>query len=268
MGRPERNDARIGAFHVMNRGAGRRTVFYNAVDGRQFLWLLGEGSARFAVDIHAYALMPNHFHLLVDCPDGNLSSFVQFVVSAYTRGLNERVGSDGPVFRGRFHSLAVADDEYFDRVARYIHRNPIDLSNVARLDGYRWSSYQHYVGRLPSPSWLRTDVVLGFHADVGAYREFVEGQRTGTPSAPLIEWAVRVAIGEHADDAAATPHADRTVLAALWSRSSRDMQRTIESLLAFPTDDARRQALGRARRRLASDITLARTVEAAQRLAA
>jgi REP element-mobilizing transposase RayT len=116
MPRPPRNDDHAGWFHVMNRGAGRRTVFHIDTDRRLFLRLAAEASRDCCVELHAFCLMSNHYHLLVNCPEGGLSSFMQTIGANYTRALNERLQSDGPIFRSRFHSLPVSTGEYLDRV--------------------------------------------------------------------------------------------------------------------------------------------------------
>jgi len=267
MGRPARNDSLTGAFHVMNRGAGRRRVFFTASDARRFLYLVGEAHNRFGVEVDAFCLMPNHFHLLVECPQGNLSSFMQFVCSAYTREVNERLGSDGAVFRGRFHSLAVTSGEYLDHVARYIHRNPLELADAPRAAEYRWSSYRYYVGGRAAPEWLRTEVVLGMHADSRAYREYVEDDTAPSRAPELVGWAVRTALAECLDEGSAPQGMERTLLAALWTQAPR-LRASVETLFDYSSIDARRQAIGRARRRLAQDPTIARAVATAMRLVA
>src|SRR5262245_19329101 len=100
--------------------------------------------------------MPNHFHLLVRCPVGALSPFMQSISSGYTKRLNLRLGRDGPIFRSRFRSKLVLDAEYRHLAGRYIHRNPIDLGRCEALDEYRWSSLRYYTGRVAAPTWVET----------------------------------------------------------------------------------------------------------------
>jgi REP element-mobilizing transposase RayT len=266
MTRALRNDDQTGSFHVINRGAGRRRVFFVAADAKLFVALMRDGAERFGIEIHAFCLMPNHYHLLVNCPGGRLSSFMQFVAANFTRGLNTRLQSDGPVFRSRFRSLPVNSGTYLDLAGRYIHRNPLDISGAPELSQYRWSSYPYYAGTAPTPGWLRTEVLLDMHADRASYREFVEGDVPIPATPSYVLWAVRTAIAHHASEELSPQGLDRTVLAALWSEADPLLRRSIEPLLA---DDpaARRKAIGRATRR-ATDPLIADLVGRVQRLAA
>ena len=135
----------------MNRGAARQAVFHSATDGRTFEGLLGRAARRFGVEVHAYCLMTNHFHLLLHCPDGGVSDFMQFLGASYTRHLNDRLGRDGPIFRGRFRSLLIDSDRYLAAVGRYIHRNPLDIGPDTDLAQYRWSSFRHYCDPVDCP---------------------------------------------------------------------------------------------------------------------
>lgn len=159
----------------MNRGVARRTTFFSDADRVEFGRLLGVASERSGVEIHAYCLMPNHFHLVVHCPAGGLSDFVQLLVGVYTRRANERSGRDGPLFRGRFRSRSIGDDSYLRTAVRYVHRNPLALPTVDRVDAYRWSSHRPYVGLRRRPTWLHTSFVLAmFDDDTGRFGGFVE----------------------------------------------------------------------------------------------
>jgi REP element-mobilizing transposase RayT len=249
----------------MNRGAGRQTVFHVASDGNRFLTLVGECAELTGVRVLAYALMSNHYHLLVHCPQGGLSDFMHRLGSMYTRYVNLRTGSDGPIFRGRFHSLSVGTPEYLDHAGRYIHRNPLDVRPRVRLDEYRWSSYRFYLGTEPPPAWLSTDELGSMHADPIAYREFVEG---ASRRVAAIEWAVDTVLME-CDDAieAMTPHIRRTVMLAMLERGDATQAGEVEAVLAFPTRRARTAALRRVRERLAADPEVAALADQALRLA-
>jgi REP element-mobilizing transposase RayT len=107
MGRGARQDIEGGWHHVMNRGADRERIFYTKGDGEAFESLLAEGSERFGVEAHAYCLMPNHFHLLLHCPLGGLSEYMQRLGSIYSRRINRRLGGDGPR-RGLARVISIA----------------------------------------------------------------------------------------------------------------------------------------------------------------
>ncbi len=185
MARPLRIDVEDGWHHVMNRGAGHARVFLDDTDRIEFGSRLADIHDRFGVETHAYCLLDTHYHALLHCPLGGLSEAMQRLGSLYTRHVNDRIGRDGALFRGRFHSKPIEDDRYLLAATRYIHRNALDVVGVDEVDGYRWSSHRSYLGlRRPAP-WLRTDVVLEqFGGDREAFHEFVRVDDADTTSGP------------------------------------------------------------------------------------
>ena len=143
----------------MNRGVDRAIVFPHDRDRLTFEKLMGQLADGLGIEVHAYCLMGNHYHLLVYCPHGGLSTFMQQLSSSYTRITNDRLGRDGPLFRGRFHSAPIRSELQIARTAAYIHRNPIDLVPEAALTASRWSTYGVYLGRRSAPSWLTRTTV-------------------------------------------------------------------------------------------------------------
>jgi putative transposase len=135
----------------------------------------GQLDRRHGVEVHAYCLMGNHYHLLVRSTQGQLSPAMQRLGAMFTRRVNGRAGADGPVFRGRFHSVRLDRNEHLLELVRYIHRNPLDIGWERPLVDYRWSSHAAHAGLRTAPPWLHTDVVrelLG--GSPTAYRQFVE----------------------------------------------------------------------------------------------
>ncbi len=178
MARLPRVDPKGPLHHTMNRGARKQPIFLDDTDRRVFLSLLSVIHERFGVEIQAYALMGDHYHLMLYCPQGNLSQAMQYLSSVYTQRFNRRHGFDGALFRGRFRSIPVTRDEYLLELTRYIHRNPKDVGFAGRLADYRWSSYAMYLGRRPKPRWLGRPLALaliGKNAD--RYRMYVETHR-------------------------------------------------------------------------------------------
>jgi len=174
MARPLRIEY-IGAwYHVMNRGTGRRRTFPDDALRREFLRLLGDLHDTYAVYCHAYCLMGNHYHLLVQTGRANLGRAMRHLDGVYTQRHNRHLKTDGPLFRGRYKAIVIERDRYLLRVSRYIHRNPLAAGLCDQLVEYPWSSYPVYAGLRPAPPWLhRHDTLAGF-ASVSEYCAFVE----------------------------------------------------------------------------------------------
>jgi putative transposase len=147
-------------YHVLSRGNGRQNIFLSDDDRHQFLELLEAMSERFNVEVYAYVLMKNHYHLLLKTIDANLSKTMQWFGTSYTRKFNLNNGSCGHVFQGRFKSIIVENDAYLLRLSCYIHRNPLRAGIVERLSEYHWSSYRFYAYKKKSPDWLNTKTLL------------------------------------------------------------------------------------------------------------
>lgn len=175
MGRKLRHDDDGLWHHVFNRGASHLPIFNDDADRHLFLALVVKAARRHNVEIHAYCLMGNHYHLLVHTPVAGMSAMMQYAMSIYTRRFNLRqAGRDGALFRGRFENVHVTNDDQLIVLGRYIHRNP-DFLCAGDLAGYKWSSYAVYAGRKKAPSWLKTATLLGhFNNDRTQYRAFVE----------------------------------------------------------------------------------------------
>jgi REP element-mobilizing transposase RayT len=147
-------------YHVMSRGNGGRDVFGSDDDRHLFLALLGELRERFDIEIHAYVLMGNHYHLLVKTLEANLSKVMQWFGTTFTRKFNIANQAGGHLFQGRFKSIIVQNAAYLLRLSCYIHRNPLRAGLVERLADYPWSSYKNYAYKQKPPSWLTTQLIL------------------------------------------------------------------------------------------------------------
>ncbi len=177
MPRPQRIEYPGAWYHVMNRGAGRRVIFRTNAQRQGFLEQLGEVSEIYGIAAHAYCLMGNHYHLLIHTPRGNLSAAMRHLNSVYTQRFNRSIGTEGPLFRGRYKAGVVAGDAYLAQLSRYIHLNPAAAGVNPRADQYRWSSYGAYLGKRRAPAWLHRDVTLalfGARRPRERYRAFVE----------------------------------------------------------------------------------------------
>ncbi|HEX9667204.1 MAG TPA: transposase [Thermodesulfobacteriota bacterium] len=184
MARPLRIQYPGAWYHVMNRGASRQRIFVDENDRKDFLNLLGETSDMFTMQIHAYRLLDNHYHLLIYTPQGNISRSMRHLNGIYTQRFNRKHGTDGSIFRGRFKAILIDADSYLLEVMRYIHLNP-DRANIVEVpEQYLWSSHNAYLEKRASLSWLVRDEVLGrfgerLNQSIKRYREFI---RAGIPS--------------------------------------------------------------------------------------
>lgn len=160
MARQLRIEYKGAMYHVLSRGNGRQDIFYTKDDRKLFIDLLKEMAERYNVEVHAFVLMSNHYHLLLKTTEANLSRAMQWFGTIYTRRFNVKNRTCGHLFQGRFKSIIVENDAYFLRLSCYIHRNPLRAGIVDRLSDYRWSSYLYYAYGKKSPAWLTTKSIL------------------------------------------------------------------------------------------------------------
>jgi putative transposase len=160
-------------FHVFNRGADRQDIFSGDGDYVLFEQLLQQAVDRFAIEAHAYVLMSNHFHLLLHCPQGQISTAMQRICGQYGAAFNQRTQREGPVFTSRFKSVPVSSDAQLVQVGRYIHRNPLAIVPARALHTYRWSSLGAIVGTRRLPGWLSTGTVFESDGDPVRYLQYV-----------------------------------------------------------------------------------------------
>ena len=163
----------------MNRGARREPTFRDPHHCSMFLEHLGRIVLRFGLEVHAYVLMPNHFHLLVRSVRGNLSLCMKHLLSHYTQELNQKHGWDGPVFRGRFNNQLVSESEHLRVVIPYIHLNPVRARLVTSPEFALWSSYTAYCGVSEKPEWLTMNTVMSLYGSVDNLEAETRGYRTG-----------------------------------------------------------------------------------------
>jgi REP element-mobilizing transposase RayT len=190
--------------HLMNRGSRRENIFPDDVARRLFLDLLAPLSERFGVDVHAYALMPNHYHLLVTSRRGRLDRAMRFVSAEFTRRTNERMGWDGPLFRGRYKNRLVETDDHWRYLLLYLHANPVK-AGLATAD---WTSHQTYLGTQPAPPWLETASLTQGYGSVAAYAESWRQHVGGTLAPPAGLDPDRLWTHQHSAGTEAMPHQD------------------------------------------------------------
>ena len=160
MSRPLRIEYPGAWYHVMNRGRRREDIYQDDEDFLLFLKVLQDTAKMWNLKVSAYCLMSNHYHLLVQTPDGNLSRCMRHLNGVYTQRYNRRHSTDGQLFRGRYKAVLVEEDSHLLQVLRYIHRNPLEACIVSELDAYKWCSHRGYLGDEKRWQWLHCTPLL------------------------------------------------------------------------------------------------------------
>lgn len=178
MSRPIRIEFSGALYHVTSRGDRREAIYEDEEDRERFLALLGDVASDFNWVCHAWCLMGNHYHLVIETPDGNLSKGMRQLNGVYTQYSNRRHGRVGHLFQGRYKAILVDGDSYLLELGRYVVLNPVRAGMVKEPGEWPWSSYLAMVGKQPSPPWLETDGLLAAFGRKRAvairrYREFV-----------------------------------------------------------------------------------------------
>ena len=271
MARTPRRESASDIHHVMNRGVDRQTIFFTDHDRLDFEALLAQACEQHGIELLAFCLMGNHFHLLVRAPTGALSVAMQWACGTYVRHVNDRLGRDGPLLRGRFLSIPVETDRYLVTVARYIHRNPLDLPGVTSASAYRWSSLPMYLGTRPCPGHVETATLLGYFDSPESLRTFTEDPEAAPPGTVASSWSAAdlrsmVAYAIARDDLEADPgdvvrqSLDRVILALVARRTDGGLQDAALSALGSPSPGAVKMAGSRAERRLRADPAVTRVL--------
>ena len=187
MARPLRLEFAGALYHVTSRGDRRELIYEDDADRRLFLLLLDQVCEKHNWLCHAYCLMNNHYHMLIETPDANLSKGMQQLNGIYTQRFNNNHGRVGHVFQGRYKAILVEKEAYLLELARYIVLNPVRAGMVKKVNDWPWSSYRATAGQSAAPSCLTTDWLLAaFGARTGeavrSSRRFVqEGNRQSSP---------------------------------------------------------------------------------------
>jgi REP element-mobilizing transposase RayT len=191
MARPLRIECEGAVYHVTARGNERKRIFFAKGDYERFKEYLTVARERFGCFLHGYVLMGNHYHLILETPEGNLSRVMHYLNGSYTTYLNARRKRCGHLFQGRYKSILVDKDSYLMELSRYVHLNPVRAGIVERPEGYAYSSYQAFVGKEKEP-FLAVNPLLAVFATKTStarsrYREFVESAITADLPNPLAD---------------------------------------------------------------------------------
>ncbi len=162
MARPLRIEYPGAFYHVTARGNERKDIFLDDSDREKLLSYLETAFPRYKAAIHVYCLMSNHYHLLIETPEGNLSQIMRHINGAYTTYVNSKRQRTGHLFQGRYKAILVEADEYAGELSRYMHLNPVRAGIVTKPEDYDWSSYRYYLGKDKSPKWLTKKFILKY----------------------------------------------------------------------------------------------------------
>ena len=161
MARPLRIELSGGLYHVTSRGDRREDIYFSDADREAWLALFAQVCERFNWVCHAYCLMSNHYHLVIETPEGNLAKGMRQLNGVYTQWVNRAHGRVGHVFQGRYKAILVEKESYLLELARYVVLNPVRAGMVSDVGDWPWSSFPAMIGETPPPVWLQTDWILG-----------------------------------------------------------------------------------------------------------
>jgi len=187
MTRPLRIEYPGEVYHATSRGDARRPIFRTEEDRVLFLEVLASIVSRFHWLCHAYCLMDNHYLLVLETPEGNLSRGMRHLNGVYTQRFNRRYGKPGHVFQGRYKAIVVERESYLLELCRYVVLDPVRAKASATPEAWRWSSYRATAGYADAPDYLETDWILSHFGKTRKtaqrhYREFVRaGEKNGRP---------------------------------------------------------------------------------------
>ena len=183
MSRPLRIQYTGAWYHVMNRGRRGELIFTTDEDHQTFIDILKELVDVYTVNVAAYCLMSNHYHVLIQTPNANLSRAMRHLNGVYTQRFNRSHSCDGQLFRGRYKSIVVDADSYLLELVRYIHRNPLEARLVDKLNTYKWTSHKGYLSAAKKWDWLHKDFILSLFSknraeSIRLYKQFVSKATT------------------------------------------------------------------------------------------
>lgn len=173
MTRPLRIEYEDALYHVMNRGQSRQDIFFQDDDYEEFFKIIAEANHHWKIQVYAYCLMRNHYHICLGTPQGNISRAMRHIDGVYTQRYNRAHHVDGPLFRGRYKAIIIDSEEYLGSVVRYIHLNPVKAKVVEKPQEYPWSSHKFYLKPDRRPQWLKTNKLLESFDGPKGFQEYV-----------------------------------------------------------------------------------------------
>lgn len=160
MARPLRIEIRGALYHISSRGNDNSPVYRDEEDYQKFLEILSEIPQRYGTFLHVYILMENHYHILIETPEGNIKGAIHYLNASYAGYFNKRYRRSGHLFQGRYKGAIIQKEVYLLPVSRHLHLNPVRAEVVRRPEDYRWSSYSEYIGKRKPQGWMTYDSIL------------------------------------------------------------------------------------------------------------
>jgi putative transposase len=199
MTRPLRLQFPGALYHVTSRGNRRSLIYRDDADRTAWLEVLALVCDRHHCIVHCFCMMSNHFHLMIETVEPNLSQAMRQLNGVYSQHFNQRHHTVGHLFQGRYKAILVQKESYLLELSRYIVLNPLRAGMVESLHAWPWSSYQYFVNDRPAPSWLERDWILSRFGNsraqaIEAYNDFVMAG-VGKAS-PLVETRHQVLLGD------------------------------------------------------------------------
>ena len=181
MSRPLRLEFSGALYHITSRGDHRDSIYVEDADFELFLSILSDVCKQYNWIIHAYCLMTNHYHLLVETPSANLSKGMRQLNGVFSQSINHKYRRVGHLFQGRYKAILVDKDAYLLELCRYIILNPVRANMVVSPDEWLWSSWHSMIGHQSSPGWLGTDRLLSLFANnrEEAIKEYISFVKNG-----------------------------------------------------------------------------------------
>jgi len=173
MARPYRLQGEGYLYHITSRGDDRKRVYVSEYDYEKFLEYLLKAKEKYNFFVFAYCLMSNHYHLLIETAQPNLSRIMQYTNTAYTVYYNRKRNRSGHLFQGRYKSIIIEGDSYFLELTRYMHLNPVRAGMVETPEEYKWSSFREYVNKNMNSVIDRQEIVKYYKINPSKYKQFV-----------------------------------------------------------------------------------------------
>lgn len=173
MSRQPRIEYENAFYHVFSRGNNKKDIFMTNTDRNKFLKIIGEAYDKYKILIHAYVLMKNHYHIIIETPQANLSKAMQYISSKYTSFFNYVNKEVGHLFQGRYKAILIDKEEYLLPLSRYIHLNPVRANYVKNPQEYQWSSFKEITNDSEKCKWLMKSFILNAIGSAERYKKYV-----------------------------------------------------------------------------------------------